>query len=92
MRVLRAIIVLPGTILVVIPGAVLWIFCAVSGSLEQATPAQPAFWIGILLAVPGLMLAAWTISLFFVSGKGTLAPCDPPTKLVVRGPYRHATR
>ena len=89
MRVLRAIIVLPGTVLIVIPGAILWISSTVSGSLEPATPAQPAFWIGVLLAVPGLVLASWTISLFFVSGRGTLAPWDPPTMLVVLGPYRH---
>ena len=41
------------------------------------------------LAVPGLILAAWTMSLFIRFGDGTAAPWDPPQKLVIRGPYRH---
>ena len=41
-----------------------------------------------LLAAPGLVLAVWTIRLLFASGKGTLAPWDPPKKLVVFGPHR----
>ena len=43
----------------------------------------------VLLAAPGLVLAVWTIRLFFAAGKGTLAPWDPPKKLVVLGPHRH---
>ena len=30
-----------------------------------------------------------TIRLFATRGEGTLAPWDPPRKLVVEGPYRH---
>jgi protein-S-isoprenylcysteine O-methyltransferase Ste14 len=31
----------------------------------------------------------WTVSLFARIGKGTLAPWDPTSRLVVVGPYRH---
>jgi protein-S-isoprenylcysteine O-methyltransferase Ste14 len=44
---------------------------------------------GLLLAGCGLALLIWTISTFARIGRGTLAPWDPPQKLVVRGVYRH---
>ena len=44
---------------------------------------------GVLLIGVGLVLVIWTIALFVVEGRGTLAPWDPTTALVVRGPYRH---
>jgi protein-S-isoprenylcysteine O-methyltransferase Ste14 len=44
---------------------------------------------GVLLAGLGLTLMYATIRLFARSGEGTLAPWDPPRKLVVEGPYRH---
>lgn len=31
----------------------------------------------------------WTVAIFATFGNGTLAPWDPPVRLVVRGPYRH---
>ena len=34
-------------------------------------------------------MIAWTVALFAGVGQGTLAPWDPTTRLVVRGPYRH---
>jgi protein-S-isoprenylcysteine O-methyltransferase Ste14 len=47
----------------------------------------PAF--GLLLAGCGLALLVWTVSAFARIGRGTLAPWDPPQRLVVRGVYRH---
>lgn len=44
--------------------------------------------IGAALAVAGLALVTWTIALFVGVGRGTLAPWDPTSKLVVRGPYQ----
>ncbi len=44
---------------------------------------------GLLLLGCGLALLIWTISAFARIGGGTLAPWDPPRKLVVRGVYRH---
>ena len=37
----------------------------------------------------GFVLLLWCVRDLFVSGKGTLAPWDPPRKLVVVGLYRH---
>jgi protein-S-isoprenylcysteine O-methyltransferase Ste14 len=37
----------------------------------------------------GLVLMIATIRLFATVGKGTLAPWQPPQRLVVRGVYRH---
>jgi protein-S-isoprenylcysteine O-methyltransferase Ste14 len=37
----------------------------------------------------GLVLVVWTVTLFAKVGHGTLAPWDPTSRLVVRGPYRH---
>jgi len=36
----------------------------------------------------GALLLLWCVRDFYVSGKGTLAPWDPPRKLVVVGLYR----
>ena len=34
-------------------------------------------------------MVVWTVRLFASVGDGTLAPWDPTSPLVVRGPYRH---
>jgi protein-S-isoprenylcysteine O-methyltransferase Ste14 len=44
---------------------------------------------GVLLGC-GLLGLLWCVRDFYVSGKGTLAPWDPPHHLVVVGLYRHA--
>jgi protein-S-isoprenylcysteine O-methyltransferase Ste14 len=44
---------------------------------------------GLALLAAGLTLMFRTVSLFATVGRGTLAPWDPPTRLVVRGPYRY---
>jgi protein-S-isoprenylcysteine O-methyltransferase Ste14 len=49
--------------------------------LEQAA--------GIFLLVIGLILFLTSLRRFATEGKGTLAPWDPPSELVVRGPYRY---
>ncbi len=78
-RWLIAILVLPGTVVVFVPAAVV----RVTGA--EATFAGMALIPGLL----GLGLAIWTSSLFFRVGKGTPAPWDPPKRLVVPGPYRY---
>jgi protein-S-isoprenylcysteine O-methyltransferase Ste14 len=45
--------------------------------------------VGLMLAAAGLALAAGTMRRFATQGEGTLAPWDPPRKLVVSGVYRH---
>jgi len=43
---------------------------------------------GLVLAF-GLFLFASSLRRFATEGEGTLAPWDPPRRLVVRGPYRY---
>ncbi len=43
---------------------------------------------GVILGILGAAIALWCIASFVRLGKGTPAPFDPPTRLVVRGPYR----
>jgi protein-S-isoprenylcysteine O-methyltransferase Ste14 len=43
---------------------------------------------GSALIATGLALFVQTVALFARAGKGTLAPWDPTSRLVVRGPYR----
>ena len=44
--------------------------------------------IGALLIAAGVALVVWTVRLFMTVGRGTLAPWDPTSALVVLGPYR----
>jgi protein-S-isoprenylcysteine O-methyltransferase Ste14 len=44
---------------------------------------------GLALVGVGSVLFVASLRRFIIEGKGTLAPWDPPTRLVVRGVYRH---
>ena len=44
--------------------------------------------LALILLIPGIALLLWCVRGFLVSGKGTLAPWDPPRNLVSSGPYR----
>jgi protein-S-isoprenylcysteine O-methyltransferase Ste14 len=83
LRILRAILALPGVVLGVVPGVIV--------ALSSGPPLRPEPWplVAALPAALGLALMGWTIALFARRGKGTLAPWDAPTRLVVEGPYRH---
>lgn len=86
-RMMKAVLILPGTALVYIPLLIHgfsghWPFGAFSGTGLR--------WVlGGVLALPALVLAAWTMILFARVGDGTPAPWDPPRRFVVAGPYRH---
>lgn len=82
----KTIIILPGTVIVFVPAAILW---ATGDTPRLISPAKPAFWISLVLAVGAIAMAIWTVRLFAGRGQGTPAPWDPPRKLVVDGPYRH---
>ena len=45
--------------------------------------------IGLAVYATGLFVAGGSMTRFFRDGDGTLAPWDPPRKLVVRGMYRY---
>jgi len=88
-RWLTAVALLPGTVLVAVPAAILYGCRDTAWRHAWATPATPQFWIALPSAVVGLVLGAWTATLFVRFGDGTAAPWDPPARFVVRGPYRH---
>lgn len=81
-------LILPVTITVIIPVLAILGFnnhllafdSALSGSMLA---------IGTFLIVLGLGFVIYTNQAFFRVGKGTLAPWDPPKKLVVIGAYRY---
>jgi protein-S-isoprenylcysteine O-methyltransferase Ste14 len=88
---LRAILLLPFMMTVVIPGVILWLTGADTLNVWQSAPATrlalPV--IGKLFVGLGLVLMVATIRLFVTVGKGTLAPWNPTQWLVVQGVYRH---
>ena len=88
-RWLCAIVVLPGTVLVLVPLVILSVASGGVGSITLAPAGTLQFWLGAVLAAAGLSIGLWTMSLFFRFGEGTRAPWDPPRTLVIRGPYRH---
>lgn len=44
---------------------------------------------GLVILGVGISILLWCVRDFYVSGKGTLAPWDPPKKLVIVGLYRY---
>ena len=85
-----AILLLPGTVVVAVPALVLLTTDSVSvgWGLPDGLVVLPVL-LGIVLLAAGSTLVVWTVALFARIGRGTLAPWDPTTRLVVLGPYRH---
>jgi protein-S-isoprenylcysteine O-methyltransferase Ste14 len=86
----RAIAVLPGNVTIVVPALLLllvdgpnvgWGLGGVAAMLVAVA--------GGALIVAGFAVWLWTVRLFQRIGRGTLAPWDPTSRLVVAGPYRH---
>ena len=88
---LRAILLLPFMVTVVIPGVILWLTGPDTLGLWQSAPATRVALpvLGGALICLGLVLVVATIRLFVTVGQGALAPWNPPQRLVVRGVYRH---
>jgi len=89
-RHLLSVALLPFTVTVIVPA---WIAGWTTQPLVDAlqTPANRAIQLtlGALFAAVGLALFASSLRRFATDGEGTLAPWDPPRRLVVRGPYRY---
>jgi protein-S-isoprenylcysteine O-methyltransferase Ste14 len=79
-RHVASILPLPGVVTVGIPALIVWRTGAELGWLSL---------LGVPLIAAGLLLVAATLRLFASVGRGTLAPWDLTTRLVVRGPYRY---
>lgn len=78
LRAFLAFIILPGTVAFMVP--LLW--------LRPRMDAAPVHWLGLLPLSVGTLLLLWCVRDFYVAGKGTLAPWEPPKHLVVIGLYR----
>jgi protein-S-isoprenylcysteine O-methyltransferase Ste14 len=88
-RHLRAIALLPGSVAILVPALILiGAGTDLGWGLDGALAALPIL-AGPLLIAGGLALWAWTVRLLARIGRGTLAPWDPTSRLVVAGPYRH---
>jgi protein-S-isoprenylcysteine O-methyltransferase Ste14 len=82
-------LVLPFTVLLVVPFVLVFDFRRrVVQAFLPFPLLQPT--MGVLLCAGGLLLLAVTMALIARLGKGTLAPWDPPTRLVIAGPYAHS--
>lgn len=81
---IKAIVILPGTALVYVPGFLLWLH-----GWDLASWADARLWLAVVLGTVGGAMALWTMRLFIKVGHGTPAPWAPPKNLVIRGPYRH---
>ena len=77
-RALLAFLALPGVVAFAAPLLIAWPRVR-EGSFNP---------LALVLLVPGIALLLWCVRDFFVTGKGTLAPWDPPRELVSSGPYR----
>jgi protein-S-isoprenylcysteine O-methyltransferase Ste14 len=88
LRHLLSIAVLPFVVAVVIP---VWLARTndISPALGPTALHIFAQLTGLLLVALGLFLFAASLRRFATEGEGTLAPWDPPRRLVLRGPYRY---
>jgi protein-S-isoprenylcysteine O-methyltransferase Ste14 len=87
-RHLISIAALPGTVVCIVP---IWI--ARRYGVQAHAPSSLAditsVVLGCVFALIGLALFVTSLRRFTVEGHGTLAPWDPPRRLVVHGPYRY---
>ncbi len=80
MRQLRAILLLPVMVTLVVPAFLVW---------RSGERLGWGLLAGVAFLAIGLVLVLRTVMLFAHVGKGTLAPWDPTQRLVVVGPYRY---
>ena len=87
----RAILVLPFMVTVVIPGCLLYALGFDTFGLHERYLVSRVVLpiVGVVCILFGLTLMVLTIRLFARIGRGTLAPWDPTRKLVAEGVYRH---
>ena len=89
LRTIAAILALPFMVIVVVPTLLWWLWPAEFFNTDKFSMTQVSFWLSLVLMIFGVSLFRSTVVLFFQIGEGTLAPWDPPKKLVVAGPYRY---
>ena len=91
LRHIRAILLLPFLVTVVVPATILLFTSPDTFDLWQSHPAIRVALpiLGCVCICLGLVLMVATIRLFVTVGQGTLAPWNPTQRLVVHGVYRH---
>jgi protein-S-isoprenylcysteine O-methyltransferase Ste14 len=77
-RAVLAFLILPGTIGFLVP----WMLLGPRVSGRFVDP------LGLFPLTLGTGLLLWCVRAFYVTGRGTLAPWDPPRELVATGVYR----
>ena len=87
LRHLLSIALLPFSIAVLVP---LWIARrnGIMPALGSSVGELALQLSGVAVLAAGLLLFAASLRRFATEGQGTLAPWDPPRRLVLRGPYR----
>lgn len=86
-RHLLSVLLAPAMMTVFIPAVIVWLTGVDAPDLGTVQDLLLVTAGGLLIAF-GLGMLVWTVVLFDRVGEGTLA-IGSPTKLVVRGPYRH---
>ncbi len=86
---IKAIIILPGTVGVFIPAIIFWLSFYLGYQTRIFSDQMAMLMLGLVFLLAGLALAVKTSRLFLTLGQGTPAPWEPPKKLVVAGPYRY---
>ena len=82
LRTLLFTILVPGTVLGIVPLAL------VASRWGSRFDLRAAHLIGFALLLPGVMIIVWCFVHFVRRGHGTPAPYDPPRRLVLAGPYK----
>ena len=87
-RHLLSVALLPFSVAVLVP---LWLARNnnISPVIGTTGPQMLVQVVGLLILAVGLILFSASLRNFVTEGEGTLAPWDPPRRLVVRGPYRY---
>ena len=78
LRALLALLILPGVFAGLLPALI------VAGDRSRSDGLAA----GLIPLVIGIGILLWCVRDFYVAGKGTLAPWDPPKQLVIVGLYR----
>lgn len=68
----------------------LWLWVLPFQVLDLRPALRGGIWaaVGIGVFAAGSALVVWCVMSFVTLGRGTPAPFDPPTRLVITGPYR----
>ena len=80
----KAILVLPGTVLVCVPAAILWGSSGTYYKAAIAAIAEGRIWAGAVVFASGFVFALWTMRLLVDKGRGTRARRAPLRGFVVR--------